>query len=314
MNPAPPAAPLAKIIAAFAGIYVIWGTTYLAIALSIRTLPPFTSGAVRFLVAALLMFCWLQWRTSKPFDGVDWKRAALCGVLLTGFGNGLVVWAQQGVPSGIAALLVAAIPIFILAMEYFFFAGRRPTPRSLLGMLIALVSVVAIVAYTHDLSGTAKPIYVAAILLAVLSWSFGTLLQRQSGILPQRVLGFTCVQILFGGLLQFGLALLNTEWRQLDVAAISLTSLLAVLYLIVFGSILALSAYSWLLTQVAPQKVATYALVNPVVALLLGALVLGEKVTPAAAFAAFGVLLGVGLVLFPGSRITWRFSRSNEAA
>ena len=167
---------------AFVGIYLIWGTTYLAIALSIQTLPPFSSGGLRFLIASALMFGWLRWREVKPFTGIDFKRAALCGVLLAGLGNGLVVWAQQGVPSGIAALLVAAIPIFIVVVEYLFFAGRLPHPRAALGMLVATIGVVIIVTHTRTLSGAAQPFYVAAILLAVLAWSFGTLLQRQAGI------------------------------------------------------------------------------------------------------------------------------------
>ena len=117
----------------------------------------------------------------------------------------------------------------------------------------------------------------------------------------------------FGALLQLSLAVLNREWRVLDVAHVSATSLLAVLYLIVFGSIIALSCYSWLLTQVAPQKVATYALVNPVVALMLGAMVLGEKITATAMLAAIAVLVGIGLVLFPGWRLSaWKVARSSE--
>ncbi len=305
-------ASLTKIVLAFAGIYVIWGTTYLAIALSIQTLPPFLSGGIRFLIAALLMYAWLRWRSAKPMHGVDLKRAALCGVLLTGFGNGLVVWAQQGVPSGIAALLVAAIPVFILGLECLFFAGRLPSPRAALGISIALIGVAFIVVQTRGLSGTAKPVYVAAILAAVLSWSFGTLLQRQAGVPPDRIIAFTCAQIFFGALLQLSLATLHGEWQALHIERISSISFLAVLYLIVFGSVIALSCYSWLLTQVAPQKVATYALVNPVVALVLGAVVLDEKFSTTAIFAAIGVLIGIGLVLFPDLKLGRR--RVNQMA
>jgi drug/metabolite transporter (DMT)-like permease len=297
-----PDSSVSKILLAFAGIYVIWGTTYLAIALSIQTLPPFVSGGSRFLLAAFLMYLWLRWRTPRPLEGIDIKRAALCGILLTGFGNGLVVWAQQGVPSGIAALLVAAIPIFIIAIEYLFFAGKLPQPRVALGIAIALVGVGVIVLQTRSLSGSAKAIYIAAILIAVLSWAFGTLLQRQAGVRPDRIVAFTCVQIFFGAVLQLGLATVNGEWMQLHVESISLVSAVALLYLIVFGSIIALSCYSWLLTQVAPQKVATYALVNPVVALALGFIVLNEKISATAVLAAFAVLFGIALVLFPNFR------------
>jgi drug/metabolite transporter (DMT)-like permease len=319
MKSSTPATPVARILMAFAGLYVIWGTTYLAIALSIQSLPPFTSGALRFFTAALLMYGWLRIKSPQPLEGIDIKKAALCGVLLTGFGNGLVVWAQQGVPSGIAALIVAAIPIFVVLVECAFFAGRWPQPRAAFGMLIATIGVAVIVTHTRTLSGAAKPIYIAAILLAVLSWSFGTLIQRQAGIKPARILAFTCVQIFFGALLQLSMAILNREWQVLDVAHVSATSLLATLYLVIFGSVIALSCYSWLLTQVAAQKVATYALVNPVVALILGALILGETISATAVFAALGVLVGISLVLFPNWR--WPLSKpvtksvaANEAA
>ncbi|HYM35902.1 MAG TPA: EamA family transporter, partial [Steroidobacteraceae bacterium] len=165
------------------------------------------------------------------------------------------------------------------------------------------------------LSGAAKPAYVIAILLAVSAWSFGTLLQRQAGVKAERVLSFTCAQIFFGGLLQLTLSVLSGEWHSINIAHVSWTSLAAVAYLLIFGSVIALSCYSWLLTQVAPQKVATYALVNPVVALLLGALVLNEKITATAILAALAVLLGIGLVLFPVARLpAWKMSRSTEVA
>jgi drug/metabolite transporter (DMT)-like permease len=182
-------------------------------------------------------------------------------------------------------------------------------------MAVAMTGVIVIVTHTRTLSGAAKPIYVAAILLAVLSWSIGTLMQRQAGIKSAQIVAFTCAQIFFGALLQLTLAVLNREWRVLDVSHVSATSLLALLYLVVFGSVVALSCYSWLLTHIAAQKVATYALVNPVVALLLGALVLGERITGVAMLAAVGVLLGIGLVLFPAWRLpTWKPSRVGERA
>ena len=318
MTTASTASHSSRIALAFAGIYLIWGTTYLAIALAIRTLPPFFSGGVRFLLAAGLMYAWLRWRTRAPLQSVDWKRAALCGVLLTGFGNGLVVWAQQGVPSGIAALLVAAIPVFVVAVEYLFFGGRLPGFRGALGIVLALSGVAIIVAHTHDLSGAARPIYVVAILLAVLSWSFGTLLQR-TAVKPGQVLAFTCVQIFFGGVAQLVLATLNNEWRILSLPALSWQSLVALMYLVIFGSIVALNCYLWLLTQVAPQKVSTYALVNPVVALLLGAAVLGERITGLALLSTALVLLGIALILMPKEGIQallqWRrLSRSRPSA
>lgn len=290
------------VIAAFIGIYIIWGTTYLGIAISIQTLPPFISGALRFLLAGVLMYVWLRLRQPRPFAGVSMPAAALTGVLLAGIGNGFVVWAQQGIPSGIAALIVAAMPVVVLVLDWVFFAKRTPSSRALLGTAVALAGVVTIVMHTHTMTGRAGALYLGAMFLAVIGWSFGTLLQKRSAP-AGKILNFTAAQMLFGGLFQLLLTVLNGEWAHFDPGAVSLASLLAVLYLVVFGTIVGLNCYLWLLTKVSAQKVTTYALVNPVVAMLLGALVLGEQITSMAVAAALLVLVGVALVLFQGWRL-----------
>ena len=288
------------ILLAFACVYVIWGTTYLGIALAIQTLPPFFSGAVRFLLAAALMYVGLRMRRARPLVGIDWRSAMICGVLLTGFGNGLVVWAQQGVPSGIAALVVAAIPVFVVAIDWLWFDKRAPSAPAAVGFALAVVGVATIVMHTRTLSGNVQPLHIAALLLAVFSWSTGTLLQKRV-VTRESVFAFTCAQIFFGGVAQLLLAVLNREWRTLDIEQVSLTSALAVLYLVVFGSIVAFNCYAWLLARVPAQKVSTYAVVNPVVALLLGAWLLNEPITPAVIGSVLLVLLGVTLVLFQSS-------------
>ena len=296
-QPKHPAALSLAVIGAFAGIYFIWGTTYLAIAIAIQTLPPFIAGGTRFLLAGAVMYVWLRLRSPKPLAGVDLRLAAICGVLLSGIGNGFVVWAQQGIPSGIAALMVTAVPVIVLVFDWVFFSKRTPTKQALVGTAIAVAGVATIVMHTHTLSGAAKPMYLVAMLAATIAWSLGTLLQKRSAR-PETVLSFTCVQMLAGGAFQFLMVAVDGEWQGLDFAAISVSSLLAVLYLMVFGSVIALNCYLWLLTRVPAQKVTTYALVNPVVALLLGALVLNEQLTFVALTAAVLVLLGVALVLF----------------
>jgi drug/metabolite transporter (DMT)-like permease len=289
--------PFLALLGAFAGIYLIWGTTYLAIALAIRTVPPFISGVARFIVAAVVMFAWLRWRTAKPLAGVNVSLALFCGVLLSGIGNGFVIWAQQGIPSGIAALIVTAVPVIVLIIDWAFFAKRAPTKQALAGTAIAIAGVAAIVLHTRTLAGHAQLLHLLAMLAAVVGWSFGTLLQKRAAT-AQTVLSFTCVQMFGGGMFQFVMSLLDGEWRRFDVQAVSLQSWLAIAYLIVFGSLIALNCYLWLLTRVPAQKVTTYALVNPVVALVLGSVVLGERVTPLAATSAALVLIGVALVLF----------------
>jgi len=208
-----------------------------------------------------------------------------------------VVWAQQGIPSGIAALIVAAMPVMVLLLDWAFFSKRAPTRPALMGTAIAVAGVVAIVTHTRSLSGEANPMYVMALLLATVGWSFGTLVQKRA-VQPGTVLGFTCAQMLFGGLFQLGMSFVDGEWARFDPSAVTWSSMLAVAYLVVFGSIIGLNCYLYLLTRVAAPKVATYALVNPVVALFLGAVILNERLTVLAVSAAALVLVGVGLVLF----------------
>ncbi|MFL6547421.1 MAG: EamA family transporter [Povalibacter sp.] len=296
------------IIAAFAAIYVIWGTTYLGIAISIRTLPPFISGGIRFIVSGLLMFAWLRFRTPRPFAGVNILAAAICGVLLAGIGNGLVIWAQQGIPSGIAALIVTSMPVTVLVLDWAFFSKRAPTRQGLVGTALALAGVATIVMHTHSVSGAAHPLHLVSMIVAVLGWALGTLWQKRAAT-KDNVLSFTTLQVLFGGAFQLVLSAIDGEWAHFDPSAVSLSSWLAVLYLVVFGSIIGLNCYLWLLTRVPAAKVTTYALVNPVVALVLGAIVLHEEITAMTLIATALVLLGVALVLFQGWQPTFLRAR-----
>lgn len=286
-----------SVLAAFAGIYIIWGTTYLAIAFAVHTMPPFISGVARFALAGLLMYVWLRARNPHPFAGVNVPMMALTGVLLSGIGNGFVLWAQQGIPSGIAALIVASVPVLVLIFDWAFFSKRAPTKQALFGIAVAIAGVATIVMHTRTLSGSAQPMYVVAMLVATTGWSIGTLVQKRAAT-QATVLSFTCGQMLFGAAAQLLFSLVTGEWSRFDPAAISWQGVVAIAYLVVFGSIIGLNCYLWLLTRVAAPKVATYALVNPVVALVLGAVVLGERVTLLAMVAAVLVLLGVALIVF----------------
>ena len=297
----PPASSAARlslgVLGAFAAIYFFWGTTYLGIALAIETIPPLIGGGVRFLIAGAAMYLWLRWRQPRPLAEVNMPMAALTGVLLSGIGNGLVTWAQQGIPSGIAALMVTAVPVLVLLLDWAFFSKRAPTRQALVGTVLAVAGVVTIVMHTRSLSGDAHPIYVIAMLAAIIGWSLGTLVQKRVAR-PETALAFTCAQMIFGGVFQLPLSLPDREWAHFDIAQVSWTSALALLYLIVFGSIVTFNCYLWLLTRVPAPKVTTYALVNPVVAMFLGAVVLNERLTALALTAAVLVLLGVALVLF----------------
>jgi drug/metabolite transporter (DMT)-like permease len=288
------------ILLAFAGIYIIWGTTFLGIALVVRTMPPFFSGAVRFFIASLLMYAWARTRDAHPFSGLNIGGTLLCGVLLSGIGNGFVLWAQQGgLPSGIAALFVGALPVMILALDWLFFSRRAPTPRGALGVALGLAGLVVLTLHTHSMSGTVRPIHVAAVLTAEMGWALGSMLQGRY-MTVARLASYTCLQMFGGAVFQLVMGCLDREWIGFQVSQVSLQSLLALGYLVVFGSIIAVNCYSYLLAHVPAQKVSTYALVNPVIALALGALVLHEKVTPVALLCALMVLVGVALVLWRG--------------
>jgi drug/metabolite transporter (DMT)-like permease len=289
------------IIAAYACLYVVWGTTYLAIAFAIETLPPFTSGGLRFALAAVLMGAWLALRAPEQLRGLPWKHALLSGALLGGIGNGFVVWAQQGLPSGIAAMVVTSIPVNVVLLDWLFFSRKAPSRRSLAGIGIALAGVLTIVLARHGIDGEASPIYLGAILCATVAWSIGTLLQKR-GTPPTRLLGVTFAQMLSAAGLQLGLGLATGEWAAFEPGSVSAASWIAVVYLALFGSIIALNCYVWLLTREPASKVATYALVNPIVAVVLGALVLGERLTPVILLGAGLTLGGVALVLFGSAR------------
>ncbi|HSN70267.1 MAG TPA: EamA family transporter, partial [Steroidobacteraceae bacterium] len=228
------------VVAAYACLYLVWGTTYLAIAFAIETLPPFTSGGIRFAVAAALMGLWLVLRAPEQLRGLPWKHALLSGALLGGMGNGFVVWAQQGVPSGVAALIVSSIPVNVLLLDWLFFSRKAPSRRSLAGIGLGLAGVITIVLERHGIDGAAPSIYLAAILCATLAWSTGTLLQKR-GTPPHRLLGVTFVQMLSAAALQLGLGFATGELAGFDPSTVSAASLIAVAYLAIFGSIIALN-------------------------------------------------------------------------
>ena len=294
--------PLAKrlrVAMALGAIYLIWGTTYLAVVIMLRTIPPFAGSAMRYTFGGTLLLLWLLLLRRQAFAGLPWRRLVLAGVLLVAGGNGFAVWAQQGVPSGIAALLISSVPVFVMLLNWLFFARRAPEPRALIGILIGMCGVAVIVTHLHTPAGAVRMPYVLALLGAMLCWSSGTLVSRGT-IAATQVSAATCVQMLVGATLLSSIALLHGDWRALFAAQVTLGSWLALAYLTVFGSIVALSCFLWLLTQVSAQKATTYALVNPLVALLLGSFLLGEKITANVALAVLLILVGVGLVLFQG--------------
>ncbi|MFF0559274.1 EamA family transporter [Streptomyces sp. NPDC004266] len=293
-GPRTPAAPApvrritGAVWAALGIVYVVWGSTYLGIRIVVETLPPFLSGGARFVTAGLLLAAIVAWRQGPAALRVTRRElgsAVLVGLLLILGGNGLVVLAETSIPSGLAALLVAAVPVWVVLLRTVF--GDRPGPGAYGGVLLGFAGLGVLT--VPGLSGEVKIGGVLLVLVAALLWSVGSV---SSARLPMPANPFTAsaYEMLAGGLAALTLGLVRGEHHGLDLGAVSGRSWAALAYLIVFGSLVAFTAYAWLLQTAPVSLAATYAYVNPVVAVLLGALVLDEALT-------WPILLGGAVVV-----------------
>ncbi|MFD5462487.1 EamA family transporter [Kitasatospora sp. NPDC127059] len=290
---------------ALAVVYVVWGSTYLAIRIAVETMPSFFSAGARFLTAGLLLVGFLlvrQGPAALRVSGRQLASAALVGVLLLTGGNGLVVLGETSVPSGLAALLVAAVPLWMVVLTAFG-GGERPRPAELAGVLLGLVGLGVLSA--PAIGGSIKPIGVILIIGATLSWAVGSFASKKIP-LPGNVLAASAYQMLAGGLCDLLVGLARGEQHGLDLGAVSGRSWLALGYLVVFGSLLAFTAYAWLLRSAPLTLVATYAYVNPVVAVLLGWLILAEPLTGPTLAGGSIVVAGVCMVVSVSRRPSGR--------
>lgn len=283
-------------MSAFVAVYLIWGSTYLAAALAIRAIPPLLLSGGRFLLAGTILLSWSALRETPAAEPGEWRSAWRSGALLLFCGNGSVVWAQQWLPSGLAALLVASVPIWMVLIDWGSGKGPRPTPRLSLALGIGLAGVGLLVADRGG--GAADPEALPAALLLLAGsgcWALGSVLARHAPR-PRSMARATGRQMIAGGTLLTAGALIRGDFGVLEPSSWTLGPLLAFGYLVIFGSLVAFSAYSWLLTVAPPARVATYAYVNPAVALLLGWLFLGERIPPVALLASGVILLAVMVI------------------
>jgi drug/metabolite transporter (DMT)-like permease len=259
--------PRTLVVLSLIGVYLIWGSTYLAIRIALVDYPPFLMGAIRFFIAGVLMFGVLRWRGIAAPTRAQWFNCAITGTLLLGFGNGLVCYAEQTVASGLAAVAVASMPLFAAVCAGFY--RQWPTRIETLGLLVGFAGVV-LLNFGGDLRGS--PLGALALIGAAATWAFGSVWSRRRDM-PHPAMS-TAAQMLCGSV-ALGLLALFTQER---IVALHLESTLAVAYLLVFGSILGFSAYIYLLHHVRPALATSYAYVNPPVAVLVGVMFGGESV------------------------------------
>lgn len=272
---------------ALLALYVVWGSTYLGIRIALESWPPFMLAAIRFLFAGILMYGWLRWRGHAAPTVRQWRNAAITGFLLLLMGNGLVCYAEQSVNSGIAAVAVASMPLF--AALFAGMMGEWPQRREIVGLVVGFSGVI-VLNLGSSLSGSR--VGALALLLAAACWAFGSVWSRRQDM-PKGPMN-TAVQMLCAGVFLALVASLSGEQVPLHP---TLRSSLAILYLAIFGSILAFSAYLYLLKTVRPALATSYAYVNPPVAVLFGVLLAGERVGPIDFIGMAVILLGVVIVV-----------------
>ncbi len=267
--------------AAMISVYIVWGSTYLAIRFAVQTMPPFLMAACRFLTAGAVVYIWRRMRGDVAPSRQEWRSAATAGIFLLVGGNGVVVWAEQRVVSGVAALLVGAAPLWMILIDALRPGGQRPGWGSVMGVLIGFAGIALLIG-PGLISVTAHqvdPVGAMVLMLAALSWSIGSLYSRTAKLPSSPMLG-TGMEMLAGGAGLFVVGTLTGEFGRLHLDGISTQSLLSLAYLVVFGSWVGFGAYTWLLRTAPISFVSTYAYVNPVVAVALGHLVAAEPLTP----------------------------------
>src|SRR6266850_4730418 len=288
--------PMWKTLLAFAIIYFVWGSTYLAIRVGVREVPPFLLAAMRFLIAGLLLYGWMIARGERSPTGRQWTSASLLAILIFVLDYGLLFWAEQRVPSGVAAVMMATIPAFMALSEIILLRTQRLTLRLTLALLIGIGGVAVLMSGSLNLGGAPiDKVGAAALIVASISWSIASVLSRKLPLPPSKVMS-SGAQMLAGGVFLALTAGALGELRDFHPATISREAWLSLLYLIVAGSIIGYTAYVWLIHHESPTKVGTYAYVNPVVAVLVGYFLGGETIDPRTILGTLFVLISVVVI------------------
>jgi drug/metabolite transporter (DMT)-like permease len=284
-------------VLAFAAVYLIWGSTYLAIHYAVETIPPFLMAGCRFLTAGAVLYLWTRAGGAARPSRREWAGTALIGFLLLVSGNGGLCWSEQRVPSGLAALLLAAIPIWMVLLDSLRWDGTKLGVRVVGGMVMGLAGISLLVGPAH-LWGSSR-VYLAGagvLMLSAFSWALGSVLSHKVS-LPHSPFQAAAMEMLAGGALLLALGFLSGESRHLHLGAVAPRSLLGLAYLIAAGSLLGFTAYFWLLRTVPMARVSTYAFVNPAVAVFLGWAFGSEAVTGRVLLASATIIAGVALII-----------------
>jgi drug/metabolite transporter (DMT)-like permease len=277
-------------------VYVIWGSTYLGIRIGVETIPPFLLAGSRSFSAGLALYCWLRLRGARAPTWGEWRRAVFAGAIMLAGGNGLVTWAETRVPSNLAALLIAGVPAYVALMEALRPGGVPPSRRTWFGVLLGAAGMALLVRPDPDALLESRWSGVLALLAAGWCWAFGSLYMRYRPMYPNAALS-GAQQMLGGGALMLVVSWARGELASFELDAVSSRSLAALAYLTLFGSLIAFSAFNWLVGVTTSARLSTTAYVNPMVALLLGWLVLGETLEPISLMGAALLICAVAVMV-----------------
>jgi drug/metabolite transporter (DMT)-like permease len=287
---------------AFAIIYFVWGSTFFAIRVGVREVPPFLLAAMRFSVAGLILYAWMIARGERSPTGRQWRSAFLLAILIFVFDYGLLFWAEQRVPSGMAAVMLATIPVYMALSEIIFLRTQKLTVRLAVALLIGVGGVAVLVSRSLNVGGAPiDRLGAVALLVAGISWSAAATLTRKLPLPPSKVMS-SGVQMLAGGVMLALTAATLGEFRNFQPSVVSRAAWLSLVYLIIFGSIVAFTAYVWLIHHESPTKVGTYAYVNPVVAVVIGYFLGGEPLDLRTILGTAFVLISVVVITTTGAQ------------
>ena len=287
-----------KTLLAFGAIYIIWGSTYLATRYAIETIPPLMMIGIRSLTAGIILYLLSRFKSKEKIKGENILPLVTLGAMFFLIGHGVLAWAQQYVPSGMAAVLVSVEPLWIIGIEWFFLKDTRVKLRGIVGLILGFSGIVYLIAFTTGSTTSNNNFLASALIVAcTLSWGGGAVYSRVANV-PKSPLLSSGMELIFGGTLVLITSFIIGEPSQFHLSQVTLKSFFGLIYLIIFGSVIAFSAYVWLLGNTSATRISTHTYVNPIIAVFLGWLIANEQITIALIIAAAIIIISVYLVLY----------------